>query len=100
MLETMQQVMEAVFDFLKADGLDGMQQVVQEKQTLLLGDEADPLMTTSIRQFQQTGNQRLVQALQFAQVILHDCKVNGIEAAFQHLRDVMQQDSDNEDDEE
>lgn len=91
-----QQVAEALIAFMNADGVDAIQQIVEDNQAILLSDAVDPAFSAFMQQAQQSGNQGLVQTLAAAQMMLRECRTNGIDATFRRLREAMEQNTDND----
>ena len=82
-----EEVLQAVQEFIGAENLAQKLRVVEVKSKLLLTDEADQLLETSIQHFAEDADATL--KLQQHRSLLQNCRRQGIEAAFAELSDIQ-----------
>lgn len=85
--EKVAEIVEAVKSFVNAENWDATQRVVEAQQEILFRPETELVF----EQAKESGEQRMVEMLEMHLAVLRACKADGIEATFERVRAMGQE---------
>jgi hypothetical protein len=83
--QVVDELMQAILDFVTAADWEATRQVVEAQQALLFRPEVGAIFAQNIAQARAAGNQDTVRLLELHLALLRECQASGIAAAFARL---------------